>query len=306
MTTMTSTELIDRATANRPRRPIPDRLPAARDDVVAATELLAAIPDETLTRPWTWKGGSEEELRYGFYRVAESFERAGIESADAMRTMGARERGVELTATATAARWDLQGLLHDLDDATWDADPGDGEWTVRRTLGHVISSQRGYALGSSWWLERRLRPDQPTPAWPDGLGDDLPSEEAEAEGTAEEVRARLDEALDDAAEHLASLSDEQLAYVARWSGFEVDLAFRQSRWASHLREHTIQVEKTLAMLAVRLTEVDRLIRHILSAWGRAESTVFGADPVDAALAILARAGSEARATATEISALARG
>lgn len=307
MTTITSADLLDRATADRPKRPVPERLRAARADLADATRTLAAIPDDVLTRPWTWKGGSEEELRYGFYRIAESLERAGIEAADVMRGSGAPERSVELVATATAARWDLQGLLHDLDVATWDADPGGGEWTVRRTLGHVISSQHGYPVGSSWWLEQRLPADDPDlPRFPEGLGDDLPSEEAEAEGTPQELRARLDAALDQATERLASLSTEQLAYAGRWSGFAVDVAFRQSRWASHIREHTIQVEKTLVMLGVQPSEVDRLIRLVLAAWGRAEATVFGAPPVDQALDVLARATAGARSTANELATLARG
>src|SRR5262245_47012070 len=220
MTTLTSPDLIERATADVPRRPVPAQLRAARADLAAATDILARISDDVLTRPWTWKGGSEEELRYGFYRIAESFERAGIEAAAAMRAAGDATRGVEVTATATAARWDLQGLLHDLDASTWDADPGGGEWTIRQTIGHLIASQRGYAVGSSWWLEQRLPAgQQPLPSFPEGLGDDLPSDEEEAAGSPAEVRARLDSALDDAAEHLAAMSDAQLAYAGRWSGF---------------------------------------------------------------------------------------
>jgi hypothetical protein len=307
MTTLTSADLLDRATADRPKRPVPERLRAARADLADATRTLAAISDDVLTRPWTWKGGSQEELRYGFYRIAESFELAGIGAAGVMRAGGAPERSVELVATATAARWELQGLLHGLDAATWDADPGGGEWTVRRTLGHVISSQHGYPVGSSWWLEQRLPADDPDlPRFPEGLGDDLPSEEEEAEGSPAEVRARLDAALDQATERLASLSTEQLAHAARWSGFPVDVGFRQSRWASHIREHTIQVEKTLVMLGVHPSEVDRLIRLVLGAWGRAEATVFGAPPVDQALDILARAAAGAGSTATELATLARG
>jgi hypothetical protein len=304
---LTSIELIDRVTSGVPRRPVPEGLRAARADLAAATGTLARIPDAALIRPWTWKGGSQEELRYGFYRIAESFERAGIEASEAMRSSGAPERGVELIATATAARWDLQGLLHGLDHRTWRADPGGDEWSIARTLGHLIASQRSYAIFTCWWLDQRLAVDQPDlPRVPDGLGDDMPSEEVEAEGSANEIRARLDAALDEAAERLAGLSTEQLAYAGRWSGFPVDLAFRQSRWASHIREHTIQVDKTVAMLGVQLTEVDRLIRLVLAAWGRAESTVFGAPEDEAALAIFARAAAEARATATEIATLAEG
>ena len=53
-------------------------------------------------------------------------------------------------------------------------------------------AQRGYTLGTAWWLQQRLPAEQSDlPRFPEGLGDDLPSEEAEAEGTPAEVRARL-------------------------------------------------------------------------------------------------------------------
>jgi hypothetical protein len=45
--------------------------------------------------------------------------------------------------------------------------------------------------------------------------------------------------------------------------------------ASHLREHTIQVEKTLAMLGRAPSEPQRLARLVLAAFGRAEATAFG-------------------------------
>ena len=120
-----------------------------------------------------------------------------------------------------------------------------------------------------------------------------------------EVRQRLDEVLDHAAERTAYLPPEQLAYAARWSGFPVDVGFRQARWASHLREHTIQVEKTLAMLGQDPTEVQRLIRLVLAAWGRAESVVFGSVGVAESVGVLAAAAAGARETAAEIASLAR-
>ena len=272
---------------------------------MAAVNDLRTISDAALTRPWAWKGGSEEEVRYGFYRIAEAFEFAAIEAAAALRQSRA-ERGLtaERIAPVTAARWDLQGLLLPLDDALWDADPGGDEWTIRLTLGHLIASQRGYAATSGWWQQQALPADTPDlPKVPESIFDELPTEEAEAEGTPAEVRQRLDDVVDRSAERLAGLAAERLAYGARWSGFPVDIGFRVGRWASHAREHTIQVEKTLDMLGHRSTEVDRLIRHVLAAWGRAESVVFGAVDAGAAEAILGAAARGARGTAAEVAGL---
>ena len=248
-------------------------------------------------------------MRYGFYRISEAFERAGIDAASALRaTRVERGRGAELIGPATAARWDLQGVLIPLPDIAWDADPGGGEWSVRRTLGHVVTSQRGYALATSWWAAQGFAVGSPdlADAVPDEVWTHLPDEEVATPGTPADVRANLDDAVDHAAERLAGLAAERLEAGARWSGFPVDVAFRQSRWASHLREHTIQVEKTLVMIGHTPTEVDRLIRLILACWGRAESAIYGVsqDPGSStAVAILASAAESARETAAQVAGL---
>jgi hypothetical protein len=288
-------------------RRLPAALRAARLEVSAAVEELRRVPDASLTKPWAWKGGSEEELRYGFYRIGEAFELAGIEADARLRATGTpRGRAADLMAPATAARWDLQGLLIGLDDAAWDTDPGGQEWTIRQTLGHVIMAQRYYGVGSAWWQEQGYRVDDPKlpPVTPDAVYEGLPSEEAEAEGSPAEVRDRLDEVLDRAAERLAGLPEDRLAVGGRWSGFAVDIGFRLGRWSSHIREHTVQVEKTLVLLERRPTEVERLVRLVLAAWGRAEAAVFGTIGGDVAIGILANAAAGARATATEVAGLA--
>jgi hypothetical protein len=288
-------------------RPIPAALLAARLDVMAAVAELQKIPDASLTKPWTWKGGSQDEIRYGFYRIGEAFELAAIDAAAGLRSAATqRGRPADLIAPATAARWDLQGLLIGLDDAAWDADPGGGEWTIRQTLGHVISGQRHYGVSVAWWQDQGYRADDPAlpPVTPEATYDGLPSEEVDAEGPPAEVRDRLDSAVDRAAERLAGLPGDRLALGTRWSGFAVDIGFRFGRWSSHIREHTVQLEKTLVMVDRRPTEVDRVVRLVLAGWGRAEAVVYGSNDAASAIAILAEAAAGARATATELAGLA--
>jgi hypothetical protein len=306
MTDQPADDPLTRFTDDALARPLPTTIASARVDVMAAVRELRTIPEAALTRPWSWKGGSEAEIRYAFYRIGEAFELAGIEAAASNR-----QGGIELgqsgdrIAPSTAARWDLQGLLIPLADGLWDADPGSDEWTIRQTLGHVIAGQRGYAMTTGWWQKQALPADQADlPTVPESIFDELPTDEAEAEGTPTDVRDRLDEIVDRAAERLAGLPPESLGYGARWSGFPVDIGFRIGRWSSHLREHTIQVEKTLDLLGHRPTEIDRLIRLVLASWGHAESVVFGAVEADAAEAILVAAAGGARRTAAEVASLA--
>jgi hypothetical protein len=172
---------------------------------------------------------------------------------------------------------------------------------VRQTLAHVIGAQRGYAAVTAWWQAQRLPADSNLPtARPDHIYDALPDDEEEGAGTPAEVRARLDEVTDRSAERLGGLPPDRLAHGTRWMGFAIDIGFRIGRWSSHLREHTIQVEKTLVMLGHTPTEVDRLIRLILAEWGRAEAVVYGSAEGGEAVGLLAAAAARARVTAAEV------
>ena len=291
-------------------RPLPKQLVGARSDVIAACEEFLAVPESRLSsEDWDWIGGSKQEVRYGAYRAAEALEEAEIAASglvavsDADETLAAR-----IIGKATSARWDLHGLLLPLRDEYLDADPGNGEWPIRLVMGHVISGQRAYGWGTAWWLANPfVAGDAAMPAGiPDEMWETLPDEETiEAEGSVADLRARLDEVLDLGAERLAGLPDPKLDLGARWMGFPITIGFRLGRWSSHIREHTIQIEKTLAMLGIVPGEPERLTRHVLSAYGRAEATVFGrrlTSGVEEAAGRIAQAASEGRAAITSAAA----
>ncbi len=280
-------------------RPVPlaGDVSDARAAVLDTARTLLAIPDAIMDEPWGWERG-EVELRYAFYRCYELLEQA---AAAALAAVGpAQSRAVRLVAPVTAARWELQGLLLPLGDE-WDADPGRDEWTIRRTLGHVISGQRAYGWGTAWWQAQRrdAGAGEELPYAPDSLQQALPDETEECVGTPAEIVARFDGIVDRTTERLAGLPEERLAYGARWSGLPVDVAFRLGRWPSHLREHTVQVEKTLAMIGREPTEAERMVRVVLAAYGRLEAVVLGRPEGDvgAAVEILGGAVEAARATA---------
>ncbi|HKZ20562.1 MAG TPA: DinB family protein [Acidimicrobiia bacterium] len=281
-------------------RPLPSPLIAARASVLAAGTALLDLSETTLAGEWPWIGGSDQEVRYGAYRAAEALELAESEA----RYVLAREEADETQAAriigpATAARWDLHGLMLSIDESALDTDPGAEEWTIRLAMGHIISSQRAYGWGTAWWLANPHDADDPD--LPSGIHEAfweaLPDEATtEAEGNVSELRTRLDQVLDLGAERLAGLEDERLRLAARWSGFAVTVGFRLGRWSSHIREHAIQIEKTMAMLGIIPDESRRLARHVLAAYGRAEATVFGRRPGSAsheAATRLAHAAAEA-------------
>lgn len=260
-------------------RPLPEALTQARRDVLAAAGLLLEVPESSLGKEWLWIGGSDQEVRYGAYRAAEALEAVEAVARNVVARDGADEtQAAWIIGPATSARWDLHGLLMSISESALDAEPGGEEWTIRLVMGHIISGQRAYGWGTAWWLANPYEVGDPNlPAGiPEEIWKALPDEATtEAEGTVEDLRARLDTALDLAAERLAGLADDRLKLAARWSGYPVDVGFRLGRWSSHIREHTIQIEKTMAILGLVPDEPRRLGRHVLDAYGRAEATVFG-------------------------------
>jgi hypothetical protein len=249
----------------------------ARKSISQALDELSRIGDAALEKPWPWRG-EEADVRYGLYRQYEALEDIRARVAPLIgESLRSQSPARPLVGAATAARWDLHGLLVGLSDAELDRDPANGEWTARQTLAHIVNGQRAYGWYTAWWLARRdAPPDDFPPRIPDDVAKaaNLPAEETEAEGSLPEVRARLDEILDLAAGVFAPLGDDELAARARWAGIAVDIRFRVGRWASHLREHTIQTEKTLAMIDRPLSEVERLVRLIAAAWGRLEADLY--------------------------------
>ncbi len=289
---MTATTLDQFMLDHAPAAPLPvdERLISARRSITAALGSLSSIPDSALELPWRW-GGQELDIRYGFYRQYEALEGVRAQLASGLAgAIAGQPTGRPLAAAATAARWNMHGLLAGLTDEILDADPANGEWTLRQTLAHIVSGQRDYGWFTAWWLSRRDLPAADVPAKvPDDVGTELPDEVTEGLGSLREIQERLDAILDLSAGVVAPLGAAELGAPARWSAVAVDVRFRVVRWSSHLREHTIQLEKTLAMVGHQISEVERLVRLIGAAWGRLEADLYmwppGAPGVDDALAV---------------------
>jgi hypothetical protein len=288
--------------------PIHPEILVAREPLERTVADLLAIPDTALDQPWRWRPDDPDdvELRYGFYAIHERLEAAGtaidVGRAGAPDAIGP---AVPPLAQMAAARWELHGVLRPLDIATWDADPGGGEWTVRRTVGHIISGQRGYGWLNAWFVRDGVV-GTPTDYPPDGTLPPDTEDEDEATGSPDEVRARLDEIVDANAAASAGLPASAMRISGRWSGLPVTIDDRLGRYGSHIREHTVQVDKTLAMIGREPTEVERLVRLILGTYGRLEARLIAREAAaldrplaggDSAIAILAGAMVSVAATA---------
>jgi hypothetical protein len=251
---------------------VPEAIRHGRAAVREMCRLVGPMSDEDLARPWSWTGEGREDVRTAAYLALAALHDGTGAAADAVRNAGLAPgpAGGALAAVARA-RWELHGVLEPLDEDLFGADPGGGEWSIRQTVGHIVESQRAYPWFSAWWLERR---DGPLPDRADDAhGEGLPNEEADASGSIRVVSGRLDALVDLAVSLWSAADDQTLAVPARWAGFPVTLGFRTLRWSAHLEEHTLQVEKTLAMLGAATPEGHRLGRLLCRAWGHLEAVI---------------------------------
>lgn len=264
--------------------PLPGSLIRARAGLARSAALFLSVPESSLEREWVWIGEGEGDVRTGFYVAIQALE---VAAGQVRRSLGsgasADGPAAGAISAATEARWDLHGLLAPLADEILDADPGGGEWTVRLTLGHILASQRAYAVFSAWWMSRREEADFP-PSVPEALAKEmeaeLPPKGEVVAGSLAEVRSRLDGLVDLASGLWRQASDGELRVSARWMGFPVTTGFRVGRWSTHMQEHTIQVEKTLALMRREPTEVERMVRLIYRAFGRMEGAMWAAGAID--------------------------
>ena len=257
-----------------PPRPVAPMLLQARDPLRSALSDLSTVKDSSLEKEWMWRATSPSHVRNGFFRQYEALEdtRARIGSMVA-GAVAIQAPARPLAGSTTAARWDLHGLLAPLTSEDLDRGTGNDEWTLRQTLAHIVNGQRAYFWYTSWWLARSDADDFP-PRVPEDVAKEFPEEGSDGEGSLNDTRQRLDEVVDLSAGTLGLASEDELAARARFAGLPVDVRFRINRWSSHMREHTIQVEKTLGFINRPTTEVDRLLRMVAGAYGRLEEAVF--------------------------------
>jgi hypothetical protein len=251
-------------------------LRAAREQTLATFTDLATA---RLSEPRSWRGvpaGPQfPTLQFLLGWLAEGDDTRLTRLLETRARLGAAPNVAQTALlTAGAARGRLRGALVGVPEALFDRPPAPEEWSVQRTLGHVVAIDTRYRLAVAHALTRArtggsgpLRPDDST----------LPPREGEAEarGTRQEVLARLTAAHDAVLNTIAATPDALLDAPTVWVVLQMDARFRIHRFAAHDREHTIQLRKTLTTLGVVQNEPQLLLADAEEARGALEAALRG-------------------------------
>ncbi len=271
------------------------------DNVSRLAQLSHTFSDADLSQPWAWRAHNEG-VRFALLGSYHELKELAIELARKREAADQPLRAVHrVLAQYHAAYRDLQALLVGIGDDLYDRVPAPDEWPLRDIIGHMAGAERRFFTLVHYGLARQ-RQDKELPARaPDDEADRVIGPYAdylailEEQGIAE-MLAFYDQLHQRAWREFATMTDEELQGPSIWwEDVAYSLQYRLHRFDAHLRQHTIQVEKTLAAIGAAPNEAKRLLRLIYQALAEVENTTLGAAELGAdqrhtvAQAILSRA-----------------
>lgn len=274
--------------------------------LVRAVERFSAItqgvPDSELDRAWAWGVYDSEGVRFAFFRTYEELRDLAAKTAAARAAHGpAVSTAQRILAQYHWAYRDLQAALLGVGGDEEDRAPAEGEWPLRRVVGHIVGAEVGFYVAVKYALDRYrsgdARPAEiPDEEWDAILGEDITSVEAILDGPLADIRSYQKVFHERILREFAGICEEELAIPSRyWEDYALSLRFRLHRFDSHLRQHTVQVDKTLAAIDRPPSEAKRLSCLLYAALAEAEGPAIGAGDIGAELRRLTAATIAARA-----------
>jgi hypothetical protein len=258
---------------------------AALEQAVAGFAALTVdVPDKDLERDWVWQD-YDEGVRYAFFRTYEELrQQAAVLAARRAASSLPLTTAQRILGQYQAAYRDLQAILLGVSDEVGAQAPAEGEWSLREVAGHAIQAARTF-FALIYYTIQHTRAGDPGPV-------DVTDEEWEAlwagdtfeqmrKSTALSELMRYFEGLHTRVlDELAGISDEELeARSVFWEDTPMTVHFRLHRFDAHLRQHTVQAQKTLDMLGQRPNEARWLLRLIYNALAEVEEALIGAEEI---------------------------
>jgi hypothetical protein len=248
--------------------------------VLTFARQLATMPEAALTDAWPapaapgglWYGYDDNvrEVALNVYLELRQLA-AEIEASRPPATIA--QRGL---AQHQMAYRDLTGALAGVSDDEMDLVPAENEWPLRTVLYHIQLTERGFHALIHWAVRRQREGNTLPIEMPDDYRDEV-SDRVDEAGSLDTVLGRYDALHQRVLTDFVDLSDADLgAPNVWWEGYEIPARFRLHRFDAHLREHTIQVDKTLAGINHPPTEPERLARLLHRALGQVEGALLGA------------------------------
>lgn len=261
------------------------------DDALARSverlaNLLINFPDTSLDRPWSWKDYDSEGIRFAFFRTYEELVELAVKLRQERLARGhPQSQAQEILSYYHAAFNDLQASVSGLSADLVDRAPGENDWPVRRVLSHIVGGDLGFFVAVKYALDgHRLedgRPEEiPDETWDAITGMDEAAYKVLMRGPFENLQVYHRGLHQRVLREFETIQDVELEGSCKfWEKEPMSLRFRLHRFDSHMRQHTIQIDKTIDRLNGPQPETKRLLRLIYSALAGVEGVLIGAPGV---------------------------
>ena len=256
--------------------------------VEALVRKTVGLSDEDMGREWKWGAYDEEGLRFALLMTHHELRDLAVRLA-AKRP--ARTQASAILAQYHQAYRDLTGALAPVRTEDLDPAPAEGEWPVREVAKHALGAEYGFLMISRFGLDRQRagKKEEPPEAEFDAykipfVADRKAAVDALSRATVEQLRDAFATVHIRNLRELGDISDAEIeAQAWFWDGANA-LRFRLHRFEEHLRQHTIQVDKTMVGIGRPPTEAHRLVRNVYNALADVETEPATEDALRASFA----------------------
>jgi hypothetical protein len=240
----------------------------------AVERLVAAsvhLTDADLDRTYAWEEYDEDGLRFAL--LAAHLQLRETTATVAAARLGAGKPFSEaqrILAQVHEAYRDLTGALAGTSEAELDAAPPNTQWPLRQVLKHVLDTEYGFLAAIEVALEasRAGKPSVPN----EGAYKAHRRRGEDPAGSRADALSALFRSHVAILNSLGGVSDTELATPSWcWEEKGYSIRVRMHRFEEHLRQHTIQVDKTLAALEHPPTEAEHLVRNLYDGLAGLES-----------------------------------
>ena len=268
--------------------------------VIKLAKLTCDFNEADLEKPWAW-GPHEEGIRFALIGTYHELRELAVTLATARSQAGPSVMAVQrILSQYLAAYYDLQAILVGVPLALYEKEPAPEEWPLRVVLGHITNTQRRFFTLVHYGLARQqndsgqpeelLEGETERVTGPDAVIYDIINNQP-----IPDLLAYYEDLHERTLSEFVDITDTELdGRSLWWEKIPFTLHHRLHRFDAHLRQHTIQVEKTLTAVGHPLNESRQWLRLIYNALAQVEGILLGTPDLgtavrkDMAQTILAR------------------
>ncbi len=256
-----------------------------RSVVYDFVNLIHPLSVAELSTSWKWKGYNEG-IRFANFRVFEELRKLSVILENERQNLNQPiTMAQNILALHHQSYFDLRALLLGCGPEQFDKPMAKDEWTVRNTFQHMLKAEWSFFIAIETGLSRIKNKENQKKFTKEDWDKHFDVREGITDALFKkplpQLLKKFDELHNQVQDAFAIISDLELEWkVIFWEEDLFPIRFRLHRFESHIRQHNIQIEKTLISIGHPLSEARTLCRRILNALAVVEGTMIGSKNIE--------------------------